>query len=889
MRDVTGRETPAFSQWLSRHRKRRGLTQQDLAGLVGYSVETIKKIEEGKRRPSRQVAERLAAGLGIPPQELPLFVNFARGELPAELPSAGADADAPWRVPVRRVTNLPAPPTAFIGREQVVAQVTNLLCRPGVRLLTLTGPPGVGKTRVALQVAAQPVPDFPDGIFFVALAPVLEPTLVATTISQALGVWPADRQPVIEALQSYLREKQLLLVLDNFEHLLPAAPLVSALLASAAGLKVLVTSRALLHLYGEYAYTVPPMIVPDRAAPPPLERLPEYEAVRLFVERATAADQGFVVAAADADDLADICTGLDGLPLALELAAAQVRRLSLSAIKAQLTRRLNLLADGPRDLPARQQTLRAAIGWSYDLLTREQQVLFRRLAVFMGGCAPEAVEAVAAGDELPRDVVASALSALVEMNLLLPVPTHDGAPHFDLLETIRQYAAEILAQAADEEEARVHERHADYFLGLAERAEPELRGPDQIRWFQRLEQEHDNIRAALRWLLDQGAVETAGRLGVALLRFWFVYGHAAEGLQWLEETLTTIPSTPPRSLTPAVHAAMLNAAGVLARYGSDYRQASLYYTRSLELWRSLADRRGMARALYNLAAVVRYEGDDRQARLLAEESLTLSRTLPDKEGSAAALNLLGIMARHQGDVQRAATLCQESLALYREIGDTVHIADVLSSLGTIVHSAGDHQQASAYYGESLTIFRAVGNKPGLAVALTNLGLMALHTEDYAAAAAYYRESLALRRELENTAGIAYALNDMGMVEYKQGKPERAGQHYTESLMLFARLHDTRGIAECLERLAGAAVAQRDARGAAHLLGAADALRDANGTAVEPEDRAEYDATVAHIREQVGDEMLRIRQAGRSLPVEQVIKRLVQQYEGEGGVVAHLPS
>ncbi len=329
---------------------------------------------------------------------------------------------------------------------------------------------------------------------------------------------------------------------------------MSELLAATAGLKVLVTSRTLLHLYGEYAFTVPPMTVPERAAPPPVEQLLEYEAVRLFLERATAAAPDFGVTAADASSLADICTGLDGLPLALELAAAQVTRLSLPAIQAQLTSRLNLLTDGPRDLPARQQTLRAAIGWSYDLLKREEQLLFRRLAVFMGGCTLEAVEAVGNGDERLAKGVAAPLAVLVEMNLLQRLPTPDSASRFALLETIRQYAAEILTQAEDAEDTQIHARHAHYFLDLAERAEPALRGPDQLRWFQRLEQEHDNIRAALRWLLDQGAVDEAGRFGGALLRFWVVYGHVAEGLQWLEAALTTVPATASESLTPAVQA-----------------------------------------------------------------------------------------------------------------------------------------------------------------------------------------------------------------------------------------------------------------------------------------------------------------------------------------------
>ncbi|MEO6458603.1 MAG: helix-turn-helix domain-containing protein, partial [Chloroflexia bacterium] len=553
------KETSAFSQWLGQHRRSIDLTQQDLARLVGYSLETIKKIEEGKRRPSRQIAERLAQSLDIPPEEHPLFVRFARNEISAEAPpplTRGSN-QSPWRQ-LRSPNNLPAQPTAFIGRGEVVSHVASYLLRPAIRLLTLTGPPGIGKTRLSLEVARQTLSDFADGTFFVALAPVLDADLVAATISQTLGIQQLSNQPVMERLKSYLQEKRMLVVIDNFEHVLEAAPLVAALLSAAPGLKVLSTSRTLLHIYGEYSFQVPPMTMPDTFQQLSVTQLAEYESVALFSERALAAKSDFAVTDDNVAVVVGICAGLDGLPLALELAAARTSSLPLETILAQLTSRLDLLVDGPQDMTARQQTLRSAVAWSYDLLNSEEQILFRRMSVFMGSCSIEAAEAVCNADGKLDTATSQLLRSFVNMSLLQNRASASGDIRYAMLETIRQYAAEVLEGAGGNEAQSTHERHALYFVGLAEQAEWELRGPRQIAWFKLLEEEHDNIRAALKWLLEHMHTDKAGKLGAALWRFWYLYGHASEGRQWLEATLQK-DATDGAALEASVRADVLNA------------------------------------------------------------------------------------------------------------------------------------------------------------------------------------------------------------------------------------------------------------------------------------------------------------------------------------------
>ncbi|MDQ5851887.1 MAG: adenylate/guanylate cyclase domain-containing protein, partial [Chloroflexota bacterium] len=507
----------------------------------------------------------------------------------AVIPDLPADF-APLHTLDNRPNNLPAQPTPFIGREREVAAVRQRLLHPDIRLITLTGPGGIGKTRLGLRVAAQVLNDFPDGVYFVALAPISDPMLVSVTVAQTLGVKETSGESLLDSLKAYLREKQLLLLLDNFEQVVVAAPLITELLAAAPGLKVLVTSRASLHLQGEREFPVPPLALPDPKHLPTLDTLSQYEAVELFIQRAQAVNPDFQVTNTTAPAVAEICVRLDGLPLAIELAAARSKLLSPQALLQRLQHRLQVLTGGARDLPARQQTLRSTIDWSFSLLEAGEQTLFARLGVFVGGFSVEAAETVChesgigdqwsgvrgqeSGDEgrsaspsqiptpdsrLPIPVL-DGLQSLLDKSLLHQVPGASGEPRFRMLEIIREYALERLA-ARGEVEA-TERTHATYYLTLAEAAAPELQGSRQGAWLEQLEMEHDNLRAALRWSLNRGEVEVGLRLGAALWRLWHMRGYVSEGREWLEKLL---PLSEHSRVSPSVRAQALNAAGVLAQ------------------------------------------------------------------------------------------------------------------------------------------------------------------------------------------------------------------------------------------------------------------------------------------------------------------------------------
>src|SRR6266852_4875421 len=457
-------------------------------------------------------------------------------------------------------SRLPAPLTPLVGREQEIAAVCALLWRPEVRLVTLTGTGGVGKTRLALGVAAAVNADFADGICFVALAPLIDPGLVLSTIAQALGVQEQGSRPLLEGLQDHLREKQLLLLLDNFEQVVSAAPVVAELLVAAPRLRVLMTSRTSLHLSGEHEFAVPPLSLPDLRDLPPLDRLTQYGAIRLFIERAQAVKSDFALTKENAAAIAAICHQVDGLPLAIELAAGRSKLFSPQALLPRLRNRLKLLVGGAQDLPLRQQTLRGTIAWSYDLLDQAEKILFRRLAVFVGGCTLEAAEAVCHPDRDLEGDVLDAVERLVDKSLLRQEAQADGEPRLLMLETIREYALERLAASGETEATR--RRHADYYLALAEQAEPLLAGEQQVPWLNRLEQEHENLRAALTWVFQEAGGadlhlkaalrEQTLRLVGALWSFWYIHCHYREGKQWLQAALALMAQ---RSTSPQTQGA----------------------------------------------------------------------------------------------------------------------------------------------------------------------------------------------------------------------------------------------------------------------------------------------------------------------------------------------
>jgi predicted ATPase/class 3 adenylate cyclase len=606
-----------------------------------------------------------------------------------------------------RMNNLPAQPTPLVGRERELKEVRDLLRTEGVRLLTLMGPGGIGKTRLGLQVAAELLDEFEDGVFFVALAPIIDPALVASAIAEPLGVVEAGDQPLEESLKGYLRGKELLLLLDNFEQVLAGAPLVGELLSVCPKLKVLATSRSVLRIYGEQEYPVPPLELPRPGRLPPIDRLSQYEAVRLFIERAKAARPDFSVTDENAPAVAEICARLDGLPLAIELAAARIKLLTPGAMLERLGSRLKLLRGGSRDLPERQRTLRGTIEWSHALLEEGERVLFARLAVFSGGRTLEAIETICdARGDLPVDAL-EGVSSLLDKSLLRQEEGPEGEPRFVMLETIHEYARERLEASGEAEEVR--RLHAAYFLALAEEAEPELSGADQLACLERLEAEHDNMRAALSWSLEKEP-ETALRLAVALARFWEKRSYFSEGSSWLEAALRLSDRVEAATTHSATRARLLSEAGTFAFFRTDFEHAIVLHGKALELYRELGDDSGVAFALLCLGAQHMEKGDHEQAAPFLEEALALSHRIGDKRNIAGTLHNLAEVERQRGNYERAKALGMESIALLREMEDKWQLGMVVGWLGLLaVWSGDDHDLAERSLEEALALDRELGN------------------------------------------------------------------------------------------------------------------------------------------------------------------------------------
>jgi predicted ATPase/DNA-binding CsgD family transcriptional regulator len=721
-------------------------------------------------------------------------------------------------------SSLPAPLTPLVGREREVASVGALLSRPEVRLVTLTGTGGVGKTRLALEVAAVASSDFADGSCFVALAALTDPGLVASTIAQALGVREQGSQPRLHSLKDHLRNRQLLLLLDNFEQVVSAAPIVAELLAAAPRLHLLVTSRASLHLSGEHEFVVPPLSLPDQQDLPPLERLTQYGAVRLFIKRAQAVQADFVLTEENAAAVAAICHQVDGLPLAIELAAGRSKLLTPAALLARFERRLKLLVGGARDLPLRQQTLRATIAWSHDLLDQDEKTLFRRLAVFVRGCTLEAAEVVCHGD-LEGDVL-DVVARLVDKSLLRQEVESDGEPRLRLLETIREYALERLKASGEAEVLR--RRHATFFLRLSEEADPKLHSAEQASWYRRLEAEHDNLRTALGFTLEQSEAEMGLWLVGALCWFWRLRNHVHEGRSWLAQVLA-LPGAQARSLA---RAKALRGAGLLAFAQGDFPQAQRLLEESVSISREMgaSGKRELAQALTGRGHVALLQGNPDAACELSAESVRLFREVGEHWGLALALCHLGKATVELGDPVAACSFLQESAQLLRVVGDRQLLAQSLTALGLAALRQGDDSGAHAHLEEALSIAQETGAEQYRADALAHLGTMALRQGNAGQSAALYRQNLTINRALGNRGGMAEGLAGLAEVASLTGQPERA----------------------------------------ARLCGAEEAWREASSIRLSPLRQAEYDRIVGGIRAHLdGAAFVAAWAHGRAMPLEQV--------------------
>jgi len=812
----------AFGRRLKQLRQEQGLTQELLAERVGCATQTIRKIESGTRRPSFQMAARLAQVLGIAADERADFVSLARVASGSAEPEPSAPTAEPEPTGTAPPAGLPTPLTRLIAREQDVAAAQYLLRDAGVRLLTLVGPGGTGKTRLALEVAASLADHYAAGVVFVNLTPIRDPGLVVPTIADRLGIHEQGGQPRHERLKQALSAKELLLVLDNFEQIVAAAPAVADLLTSCPGVQVLVTSRELLRVRGEHAFPVDPLPVPDTGQVATGEQIAHYPAVQLFIERAVAVRPDFVVSDENAAAVAELCRRLDGLPLAIELAAARSTLLPPEALLARLDSRLKLLTGGARDLPARQQTLRNTIAWSYDLLTDSEQKLFRRLCVFVGGRTLSAVEAVcaAAGDQ--EWEVLDGLASLVDKSLLRQHATPGDEPRFLMLETIWEYGLEQLEQSGEAQATR--RAHAGYYLQLVEQAERHLWGGEQDRWLERLEQEHGNVRAALGWYIAQeDGAEPALQMAGWLWRFWEMRGHWSEGQQWLERALLRRSQADPAALWIALH-----GAGNLALAKGEYARATAYYEDSLAVTRRLGLKKGIANSLLNLSSVSQFQGDYRRAIALQEEALAIHREVDNQIGIALALSNLSIMYEHQGDYDRATAFAEQSLARYTELRDSRGVAFALHELAIVAHRRGLYAQASKLLEECRTIFQKLNAKNDLAGILNDLGELHADLGELHTAGALYDESLRLATELGDRRRQAAALNNKGRLAHRLGDGERAELLCSKSLALYRELGDKRGAAMALESLGHIAYRQGAATRAALLFEESLALAQATG-------------------------------------------------------------
>lgn len=742
-----------FGARLRRLRGAAGLTQEELASRAGLSPNAVSALERGQRkRPYPHTVRALADALGLPGDGRAALLEAVPGRGEPASPAAPA------------VSTLPRPVTLPIGREIEIEQVNALISHPDTRLVTLTGIGGVGKTRLATEAAREVESLFPDGVAFVGLASLADPALVTPTILRSLGQGEAEGRSPVEALVEHLREKRSLLVLDNFEHLLEAAPEVAALIEDCPDLTVLATSRAPLRVRGEREYAVPPLALPATTRSPVEADVADSPSGKLFLERAQAVYPFFEITGENAAAVAAICWRLGGLPLALELAAARVRFLDPASLLLRLDQALS--AAWARDLPERQRTMGATLDWSYDLLAPSERVLLRRLSVFAGGFTLEAAEAIGVSGDGTAGEVLEHLGVLVEQSLVGVEAGGDGAGmRYGMLEPVRQYAHAKLEGSGEVREVR--NRHAALFLELAEEAEPEIRGPRQLAWLDRLETEHANVRAAMGWLLGEGDVETAVRIAWALWLFWWIRSHFTESRRWMERALFVGAG----KMSATVRARALFVAGTMTSRVADSRTAASLLAESLLLFRKLGDKRGITRALGSSGIVA--VGQERYEEGIAyfEESADLFIEIGEKWGASHMLCYLAVIRLNQGDQERAGRSAEKGLVFGRESGDRHGTSETLYLLGRLAWEAErDPERASRFFEEGLELAAEIGGGSTVAYCLKGLAAVASSGDDPATAARLWGAAEVLIEKIQVT---GYPLTPDRSLEYRQISDARA--------------------------------------------------------------------------------------------------------------------
>jgi len=785
--------------------------------------------------------------------------------------------------------DLPVSLTSLIGREQEVQALHALLLRPDVRLLTLTGTPGVGKTRLALEVARELVHDFADGVHLVSLAPISDPAFVIPTIARRLGLIESGSQPLLDLLKTSQHDKHRLLLLDNFEQVIPAATLLAELLEACPDLKLLVTSREVLRLRGEHQFAVLPLALPDPKRLPDDRSLAHVPAVDLFLQRAQAITADFHLTTDNAAAIAEICLRLDGLPLAIELAAARSKLLAPQALLARLDRRLPILTGGARDLAERQRSLRNTLAWSYELLTAQEQRLFQRISVFVGGATLEAVEAICAALDDGEVAALDGVASLTDKSLLQQLDQEGNESRLLMLETIREYSWEGLTASGEGEATR--QTHAEYYLALAEEAEPHLRGAQQLLWLRRLDREQGNLRAALGWLIAYEEVEKALRFCGALWWFWNIEGYWSEGWRWLEAALK-LPGGQRRT---AERAKALYGAAVLTYYlGHPEADSFALLEESVSISRELMDKERLAvspdtlswsmststpqgvvtvqrhleeslalarevgdpwthvNALRTVGNIMHYHGDLASERHFFEASVKSYRELNNTRALSRRLLELIYVVESEGQVMQGAVLARESLALARTLDNRPEMARALYTLAMLESLQGQNEQAVTLFEECLLLAREQGDKAYIGLILLTLGGLVLHLEDVLQAEIYAQESLTLSREPGNKFRTALVLSLLGDIRRKQGNLAQARATCKEGMRVARNVGNRYGMGKNLVSLAMVAAEERHPGEAARLFGAAEAWLNLK-VDMRPFEHIEYEHVVESVRTQLGEE------------------------------------
>ena len=858
-----------FGDLLRYLRRRAGLTQTDLSIAVGYSHGQISRLEHNRRTPDlATIAARFIPALQLE-DEPALRARLLEMAAPGLLTLAAGAVPLPPH-------NLPHQLTSFIGRDQEMAQVERLVTLG--RLVTMTGPGGVGKTRLALQVAARLVDDFPDGAWLVELAPLSNPDLVLHALESALRL---RGESGFDALVAFLVSRRLLLVIDNCEHLIArCAELTEALLHACSGLTVLATSRENLGVAGETVFPVPSLGMPSLEQEE-TQPVSQYEAVRLFVERAAAVRHSFQLDAHNAPAIVQVCAQLDGLPLAIELAAAQVSVLTVQQLAQRIAmgNQFRLLTSSQRGSVPRHQTLAAMIDWSYELLDETERRLLQRLSVFSGGWTLEAVEAICAEAQSPgaagqlhQSQIVPLLGRLAGKSLIQAQPGTGEEMRYFLLETIRQYARERLLETG--ESVFIEERHFEFFLRWAERAEPEVSGPRKLQWLDQLQADHGNLRAALEWGLARAEKgEASLRLAGALLGFWHQRSHVTEGRAWLERAL----ASPHAPTTGAVRARALGAAGWLAHLHGDEGTAQTLLEDGVGLGRDSGEAGtvGLARDLVTLGEVNRALGDPASARALLEEAITLCQSLGDRWGLAYALSLLGRALRDQEEFEMGRSMIIPSIALWREVGDLWGLHQAIHSLGEVALRRGYYQDALAVFYDCLVIAREINDEETMAWCFSNLCVVTLCLDDRAKAKLLNAEAERLQRASGNQYGILACLFHSGIIAQLEGQSQQANAYFHQVLALARRVGPTFVRASPLLGLSGVAAAEHGRR-AAVLLGAAEAQLEAGASYWNSYESQYAEGARTAAKAQLGEEQFAAAYAeGRAMTFDQAAAYALQ--------------